>query len=148
MKSKTRIFIIIIILLLGALGIASGIVILNVSTKKIEPEEEFVPLGTNSPEGEDENFYTWDSYLIEKAFKMFNNVYNEKSFDFTKAGKYTVTLEALHKHHNQDLSEFNTDKIKCNLNNSVFTITEDKELGGLYITLNLDCTNKEPQQEN
>ena len=143
MKKNIKI-IIIAIMIIGLLAIAGGTVLLTLQSEKKEQKEE-VSLGEGIST---EDFYNWETDLSKKAFEKFNKVYSKDSFDFTKSVEYTVSLEVLRTQHNQDFSEFNTETIKCNLENSVIRITKDDEVDGLYTTLELDCINSEEKKES
>lgn len=83
--------------------------------------------GTNSKEGE-ENFYDWETKLNIRILEIFNEVYPENyEFNLKNGETFEVNLNTLEKKHRKDISEFNTEEVKCDIYLSKVIVSKDEE---------------------
>jgi len=121
-----------ILLITIGLGIYIGVIIkgdsFNIEVNNTTNEQD-VPGGVNSSEGIDD-FYNWEtelnSRLIELYYEVFPKSYN---YDLKLGESLEVNLHTLEEKYGLDISEFNTDEIKCDVYKSRIKVTNDYEEG-------------------
>lgn len=139
MKKRKKLIIIGIILLFIIIGVTTFILRKH-DTPEEKPKPPVVQMGGTSGDGS--YIYGWKENLDGLIYQKFIEIFPEDyDFKLKVNQSFTVTLEDMQEHFDVDLSEFNTETIKCNLEKSYFKVykTEDGE----FMTSNLECENLE-----
>ena len=138
-KNKKLLIILGIVLLLVIVG---GIIFVLRNSDVIEekPKPPVAQMGGTSGDGS--YIYGWkenlDGLIYEKFLEIFPEDYD---FKLKVNQSFTITLEDMQEHFDADLSDFNTETIKCNLEKSYFKVYRTDE--GEFMTSNLECENLE-----
>ena len=127
------------IVVIGILILGIGLYLGNQNKEKEEVDNPI--FGVNEGMTSDE-FYNWETKLNIKAIELVEEVFNDK-YPIDKDGKFTITLYDLQTKYGKNLSQYNTNTITCDLENSIITVTKEKE--GYIKSVQLACTNSEEQ---
>lgn len=147
MKKKILIVILVLIILLSGIFyfvLTHDTATTNNNTENTNnTEENFIGVGGDEVR---EDFYNWETELNQKMLDLFAEEFPE-SYDFgLEDGEvFRVTLSQLEKKYGKDISDFNTDTIKCDTKKSVITVEIDSEYG-LLRGAQVFCTNSEEEK--
>ena len=131
----------IIIIIIGVAAIAVG-VMLSLNSVKTEEDKDTEQIEVQS--GADsgltpEEFYNWETNLNIKATEIMDEIFKD-NYTLDANGEFNITLAQLGSEYNADLSDFNNETIKCDLEKSTIQVIKyDGESFSKIVTLS--CTN-------
>ena len=89
-----------------------------------------------------EEFYNWETKLNIRAIEILDETFND-NYTLDKNKEFSITLYELQTKYGKNLSQYNTNTITCDLENSIITVKKEKDE---YVkSVLLSCTNTEEQ---